>query len=298
MDTQIPDANLGIVTHDIGAFDSAMLICGGAYSNLEALSALLDAAEEHGIDRNHIVHTGDAVAYCADPAETAQLLRDSGAHAIQGNVEESLAASLPDCGCGFDEGSACDKLAAEWFSFADVRVGEDLRRWMAGLPHQLIFEMAGRRVRVVHGAVSSINRFMFESLDVSDFEAEMALGGADMVVAGHSGIPFTRRMGERTWHNSGPLGLPANDGTPRGWYSILTPQEHGGIAIRHLPLAYNHQRAHEKMLNAGVCQDYARTLVSGIWPSMDVLPERERGTAGVPLKFDAEILREAAGVPV
>lgn len=293
MDSRTPNVNLPIQTRDLGRFDSPLLICGGAYSNLEALNALLDAARELGIPPERIIHSGDAVAYCADPENTAQLLRDSGAHAIQGNVEESLAASLPDCGCGFDEGSTCDNLAAEWFAFADARVGDELRRWMADLPHQLIFEMAGKKVRVVHGSVSSINRFMFESLPEGDFETELMLADADMIVAGHSGIPFTRLLGNRIWHNSGSLGLPANDGTPRSWYSVLVP-DGDSIAIRHEALDYDHQRAAEKMIAAGVCREYAEALMSGAWPSMDILPERERQAAGKPLQFTGDALQPAA----
>ena len=76
---------------------------------------------------------------------------------LQGNVEESLWEAMPDCGCGFDEGSDCEKLSAEWFAFADAAVDADLRRWMGALPLQLTFTMAGRRLRVIHGAVNEIN---------------------------------------------------------------------------------------------------------------------------------------------
>lgn len=269
-------------TLDIGRFDAPVLVCGGAYSNLEALTALFEAARALAIPPERIIHTGDAVAYCANPAETADLLRASRAHAIQGNVEESLAASLPDCGCGFAEGSKCDALAAEWFAYADARVDTALRRWMAGLPMQLSFEMGDARVRVVHGSVTKLNRYMFASQPDADFAPEFAMSDVDMIVAGHSGIPFTRRVGMRIWHNSGPLGLPANDGTPRAWFSVLTPEE-TGIRIQLHALDYDHVRAREKMMRAGICREYADALKSGVWPSLDVLPQAERRATGMPI---------------
>lgn len=278
---------------DIGRFEASVLVCGGAYSNLEALRALFDAARGLGIPASRIIHTGDVVAYCADPVETAELLRTSGAHAIQGNVEESLAARLPDCGCGFAEGSTCDQLADEWFSFADARVGKDLRQWMAGLPMQLSFEMAGARVRVVHGSVTLLNRYMFASQPDTDFEPEFAAAGADMIVAGHSGIPFTRRVGARMWHNSGPLGMPANDGTPRAWFSVLTPED-GGVRIEQHALDYDHARAREKMMQAGICREYAEALETGLWPSLDVLPETERNATGIPLDPGEPVFQESS----
>src|SRR5262249_6191085 len=45
------------------------------------------------------------------PEETVSVLRDWGCHVIAGNCEEQLAAGGADCGCGFPEGSACDRLS-------------------------------------------------------------------------------------------------------------------------------------------------------------------------------------------
>jgi len=282
MDVLNSEKQLRSRTKDLGRFEAPILVCGGAYSNLEALEALIAAAGKLGISANHIIHTGDVIAYCADPAATATLLRESGAHAIQGNVEESLAASLPDCGCGFNENSLCDKLAAEWFSYADAHTGDELRRWLGSLPNHLTFEMSGLRVRVVHGSVQEVNRFLFASQPDSDFDAEFALGDSDMIVCGHSGIPFTRQIGTGVWHNSGSLGLPANDGTSRAWFSLLTPQENG-IRIDHHPLQYDHALTAKKMIKAGVCTEYAETLIKGIWPSLDILPATEKQATGKPL---------------
>ena len=37
----------------------------------------------------------------------------------------------------------------------------------------------------------------------------------DGVIGGHCGLPFTKVVGDRLWHNPGAIGMPANDGTPR-----------------------------------------------------------------------------------
>ena len=160
---------------------------------------------------------------------------------------------------------------------------------MSRLPHQLSFEMAGVRARVVHGGAARINRFMFASHPQRAFEAEFAAADAGMILAGHSGLPFTRRVGARVWHNSGPLGLPANDATPRVWFSVLTPEKEG-LRIEHHALDYDYERAREKMLKAGLCRDYADTLRTGLWPSLDVLPKPERKQTGARLDLRAPVL--------
>ncbi len=291
MDISSTDNRYGSKVHDLGRFSAPVLICGGAYSNLEALEALFEAADSLAIPCERIIHTGDVVAYCADPAVTAELLRERQVHAIQGNVEESLSASLPDCGCGFSEGTLCDKLSDEWFTFADARIGDDIRHWMGHLPQHLVFEIAGLRARVVHGSVREINRFLFASQPDPDFEAEFSsvATDCDMIISGHSGIPFTRRVGKKVWHNSGSLGLPANDGTPRVWFSLLTPDKEG-LRIEHHALDYDHETSRSKMIEAGVCREYAQALGTGIWPSLDVLGESEKNQTGTPLDLGEPVI--------
>lgn len=272
---------------DLGEIDAPLLICGGAYSNLEALTALFDAAEKLHIPPERIIHTGDVVAYCADPVASSELLRSSGAPAILGNVEESLFSEAEDCGCGFEEGTACDTLSAQWYTYANRRIAPELRAWMRSLPHHITFMCGERRVRVVHGCVTSINTFFFESLETQTYEAEFQLADADIIIAGHTGLPFTRHFsGGRVWHNSGALGLPANDGTPRVWYSVATPSTRTGLSFAHMSLDYDYGSASRKMRDADLPSVYADALESGLWPNVDWLPETEQRNSDVPIGFE------------
>src|SRR5215472_17459948 len=97
--------------------------------------------------------------------------------------------------------------------------------------------------------------------------------------------PLGRRpltMCGRLWHNAGAVGLPANDGTPRGWFSLITPID-GGLQIEHRALTYDHATSAESMLRHGLRPEYRITLSTGIWPSCDVLPYTEIRDRGVPL---------------
>src|SRR6202008_961975 len=96
---------------------------------------------------------------------------------------------------------------------------------------------------------------------------------------GHCGIPFTEIVDGRLWHNAGAIGMPANDGTPRSWFSILAP-EGDGIAVEHHALAYDHGAAAGKIRRAGLPEGYAAALETGLWPSLDVLPRAERAERG------------------
>ena len=124
---------------ELGIRDSSLLLFGGPYSNLQATQALFDQVRLRGIAADHVICTGDVVAYCAAPVETVARVRASGCTVVAGNCELQLAAGAMDCGCGFDEGSACDLLSAGWFAHATARVGQAERQWMAGLPEIAVF---------------------------------------------------------------------------------------------------------------------------------------------------------------
>jgi len=260
--------------------DGPLLVFGGPYSNLQATRAVLDEAARRGIPPGRVICTGDVVAYGADAAACCDLIMASGIWLIAGNCEENLAEGALDCGCGFEEGTACDLLSRAWYAHADRQVAAAHRAWMAGLPQRLMVILPdGRRLAVLHGGASDISRFIFASTPPAELAAEIAATGCDGVIAGHCGIPFVRQVGPGVWINAGAIGMPADDGTPRIWFAVLTPGE-AGLSVEILPLEYDHAAAAAAMRAAGLPEGYAAALGSGIWPSCDVLPPAERARRG------------------
>jgi predicted phosphodiesterase len=268
----------------LGNMTGPVLVFGGPYSNLQATQAIKAVAERLEIPPERCICTGDIVAYCAQPKETVALIRDWGIHCLMGNCEESFANNAEDCGCGFEEGTHCDLLSAQWFQFANQALTSDQRHWFASLPRQITFTLEQTKARVIHGSVSSINQFIFASTEEAIFQQEVTLSEADLIIGGHSGIPFTKHIDKTVWHNTGALGMPANDGTPRTWFSIIDSDE-GELRIRTEALDYDYLQAYQAMVNAGMDNGYAQGLTSGLWPSMDVLPEREQEKQGTALNF-------------
>lgn len=269
-------------THSIRA-DGPLMVIGGPYSNLEATQAILREAARREIPPDRIICTGDVVAYGGDPAATVELIRNADCHVVMGNCEESLAAGAADCGCGFPAGSACERLSAAWFSYAMAELGNDALAWMAGLPLRIDVEIGDCRLAVVHGGVDRINQFIFASTAAAIKKEELSKAKCDGVISGHCGLPFTQMIDGCLWHNAGVVGMPANDGTPRVWYSIIT-LERNGIAIEHRTLAYDYATAAAKMRRAGLPEEYASALESGLWPNCDVLPLKEVRERGVSLE--------------
>lgn len=259
-----------------------VLVFGGPYSNFEATAAVLAEARRLHVPSDHIVCTGDLVAYCGSPCETIDVVRDSAIRVVMGNCDAQIADGAVDCGCGFTDGSQCDRLSAAWFAYAAARIDSARAAWLGTLPKHVEIRIGGTRLLVVHGSVSRINRFVFATTPTGTKRDELALTDADGIIGGHCGLPFTEIIDGRLWHNAGVVGMPANDGTPRVWYSLLraTPR---GIDIEHHALTYDHAAAQAQMRAAVLPAEYHDALASGRWPNCDVLPETETSAQGAAL---------------
>lgn len=268
---------------DLGEITETLLVFGGPYSNVQATQAMLDIAKARDIPAEHVICTGDVVAYCANPLETIAAIRHSGIHVVMGNCEESLGFRLDDCGCGFEEGTDCDVLSRQWYSYTDTLLGNDDRNWLRTRPRRIVAQLGERSVAFIHGSAEDISGWVFASTDASGKMADLDALGCDAVVGGHCGLPFVQELPDgRLWLNAGVVGMPANDGTPRGWFATLEPTGKD-IAISIEPLEFDEHAAAQAMRDAKLADAYAVSLETGLWPNMDVLPASERSRQGVHL---------------
>lgn len=257
---------------DLGTLNGPVLLFGGPYSNIQALDALITVAAARGIECGHMICTGDVVAYCGGPVQTVQRMRDLECAVVAGNCEVQLASGAPDCGCGFEEGSACDLLSAGWYGFAASAVHAADKAWMGRLPDVVTFTHQGARYGVLHGGVTDVFRFIWASSDASVFAQEWTaleeqVGPVDHVIAGHCGIPFIATTAKGRWINAGVIGMPPHDGRQQTRFAIL---DGGEVQIHRLD--YDVAGALRDMAEAGLPEGYRRGLQSGYWPSEDVLP--------------------------
>lgn len=267
------------VTKDIGNVEGKLLIFGGVYSNLQALEALKAVSDEQGFAPGNIICTGDIVGYCAQPEESVRLIKDWGIHCIAGNVEIQLRERQDDCGCDFNEDSRCDIFSRNWYAYAQRNVSETSLQWMDTLPDFLTFAHGGRNGIVVHGSYFETSDFIFKSTPaqkkVKNFEATKA----DIILAGHCGLPFADEVEEKLWLNAGVIGMPANDADTRVWYATI--EEDGTYNFHRL--SYNNELTATLMQENNLPQQYAKTILDGVWDNCEILPKKETAVQGQPI---------------
>src|SRR5262249_48704173 len=92
-----------------------------------------------------------------------------------------------------------------------------------------------------------------------------------IIVGGHCGIPFIERRRDKLWVNAGVIGMPANDGTRRGWY-LLARESEEDLQFSLCPFDYDSEQAARLMDELNLPCEYASTLRTGLWCSLDNLP--------------------------
>lgn len=269
---------------DIGQLSGKLLLFGGPYSNLQALQALQDVATAARIPPSNIICTGDIVGYCAQPVACIALTREWGIRCIAGNVEIQLRNGEDNCGCDFREDGRCDLFSRSWYAYAKAAVSGKEIAWMAGLPDAIRFTYSDTRCIVLHGSAFHTAGYIFASTPWAEKEANFEAADADLIIAGHSGLPFCQQRNNRCWINAGVIGMPANDGDTRVWYAVLDTTHDGDWLISLRQLEYDFKAASQKMLDAKLPAPYARTLTTGIWDNCEILPQPETEAQGRPIK--------------
>ena len=260
---------------DIGPIKGPVLVFGGVYSNLQALEALVAIAKQKGTPAENIICTGDVVAYCAQPEECVQTIRAWGIHCIAGNVELQLVNKQDDCGCNFKKGSRCAVFSKNWYAFIQKRLSKESIEWMSDLPEFIRFQYGHQKGFVLHGSYYDTSAFIFKSTDWLTKEKHFLELEVDLILAGHSGIPFVHTNHNFSWINAGVIGMPPNDGVPQGWYFYLND---GKVQFHNFD--YNYKEAISLMKKHQLPTEYSTTLQTGIWDNCDVLPVEETKQQG------------------
>lgn len=271
----------------LGTLHGPLLVFGGVYSNLAALEELMRLATQLRIPTSNILCTGDVVAYCASPEACVQAIRDWGIPCIAGNVALQLASDADDCGCNFEDDTRCDLFSRNWYPYAKRQLSQASLNWLSQLPLFLHFTYVGKRCCVLHGSYEKTAEFIFKSTPWTRKAEQLAAASADVVLAGHCGLPFHDVHKGQHWINAGVIGMPANDGSPQVWYALL--QDEGQqLQYQHCAYTYDHERSARDMETNDLPRAYAHTLRTGIWDNCDILPSIETQQQGQPLQFSAQ----------
>lgn len=169
----------------------AVLSC--IHGNMAALEAVWDDIRRRKVDR--VVCLGDLVGYGPWPREVIRFIQRHNVETVRGCWDEGIGLDRADCGCKFvsEEDREWGHEVFDWTKRALKRADIE---FLANLTFAR-GEKLGKagRVAFVHGSPRSSSEYLMESThDLLLFE-RVAGAGADVLVCGHTHVPFVREIG-------------------------------------------------------------------------------------------------------
>ena len=227
------------------------------HGNFPALEAALTRIAELGVES--VYCGGDLVGYGPWPNEVCDLLQDRGIPTIYGNYDYAIGRDDEDCMCAYPtkHDRELGQLSVDWTLEHTSQASKD---FMRELPFDLRFELAGRRVRLVHGSPRKVNEYLFEDKPAKTFERIAGGADCDVLVFGHTHMPWIHTYVGVLFVNCGSVGKP-KDGDPRGAFAVL--EDSGdGVTARIERFEYDAEYAAGRVAESGLPGEYAEQLLA------------------------------------
>lgn len=186
------------------------------HGNARALKAVLNELRDRNIRRIYIL--GDLCFRGPEPKNTLETIRSIPAKVLKGNADEWLVR-------GIQKGEAPEHLLPlmkqerEWTL---ERLTSDDIRYLNNLPESFYEKLNDHvTMHAFHATPHSLFDIVPSSATDAQLEQLAENSDANIIVYGHIHTPFIRTINNRTFINTGSVGLPF-DGDPRPSYVLLT----------------------------------------------------------------------------
>ena len=227
------------------------------HSNKHALDAILADIRQQQPD--YIVCVGDLVGYGAFPNEVIDSVRAAGIPTIAGNYDDGVGFDRDECGCAYvdpDDAERGDR-SLRWTQRV---VTAENKAWLRSLPRELRLEVAGKRILCAHGSPRRINEYLYEDRPERSLARMFADLAADVVLIGHTHLPYHRRVGPVHLINVGSAGKP-KDGDPRAAYALVIID--GDVTAEFRRVSYDVEGAARAIEATDLPREFAAQLRTG-----------------------------------
>ena len=237
-------------------------IFSDVHANLAAMEAVAAHIAAGGYDGVYCL--GDLGGYASQPNEVQEIIKAMGCPVVLGNYDEGVGFEREDCGCHYIKPF---EIALSQISFGWTRAhtSEANKEWLRALPREVRFEAGGQRILLCHGSPRSTTEYLFETRS-EGFLKQFTPGGrddahADVIVFGHTHVPYHRTVDGVHFINTGSVGRP-KDGNRQAGYCALTIEDAQATAEQ-IRLPYDVEATCEQIARAGLPAYFADYLRGG-----------------------------------
>jgi len=244
-----------------------LYVAGGLYGNRFALDTILELCEKEQSPVT-LVFNGDFNWFNTDPDGFVAINHLVSQHrAIRGNVETELArdGESADCGCDYPEWVESAVVERSNQIFARLKTVArrlpDVQQRLRALPMNLVADIGGVRIGIVHGDAVSLAGWSFSQEALCENNSAIldwfAAANVTLFACTHTCLPVLQGIGTGMIANNGAAGMPnfrdsrfgllTRISIFRGEGSVLNARL-GRLYVDLLPIRYDHERWLEEFL--------------------------------------------------
>ncbi len=198
-------------------------VLGDIHGNIEALRVAYEAAVAANADK--VFHLGDLGGYAPFVDEVVDFLIEHKIEGVQGNYDDAVAHDREHCGCKY-ENQLQAEMADISFAWTKKHSSERSKEYMKNLPFELSFSCGSRKVVIFHATPPKNNLYWFEERPDKFFMEMAEKIEADIMIYGHTHIPYRKDIGGKVFINAGSVGKP-KDGDTRTCTAIIDITDKG-----------------------------------------------------------------------
>lgn len=212
------------------------------------------------------------MGYAPWPNETVALIRGHGIAGIAGNYDSTVGLDYKHCGCKYEDPKQ-EAQSHESFAWTKRAATAETKTYLASLPFRLDLKplgghVGGPTVVLVHGT-PTLNTLYWTEDRPDSFCAKMAgiagVTAGDVIAFGHTHKPWSRRVDDVLFVNTGSVGRP-KDGDPRAGYAVVDVTE-AGASCEFVRVDYDVDEAVRGILASDLPHDFASYLATGGKPA-------------------------------
>ena len=227
------------------------------HANIRALDRVLEAIDRENPDK--VICLGDLVGYGANPNEVIDRLRERKIPTIMGNYDDGVGYDRQDCGCAYTT-KEDRELGDRSLAWSKAAVIPENKNYLRKLLPEIRENVEGWEVLLVHGSPRKINEYLFVDRPEERVAPMLKKTGADIVICGHTHLPYHKNIEGIHLINTGSVGKPKS-GSPEADFVIINFAEELEVSFR--KVKYDWEAAADDIIKAGLPEKFAQQVRTG-----------------------------------
>lgn len=229
------------------------------HGNLPALRAAVADARKRGVER--IFCAGDLVGYGPFPDQVCRFHADEKITTISGNYDAKVLSMLDDAGEPEKKMKPGKLRILQWTC---SHISQPSRLFLAALPSVHREVLSGHtELLMVHGSPLSWDDVIYPSITRNALRGKLAGEHPQLLVCGHTHIPFIKKVAGVTLINCGSTGQPV-DGDPNPSYALVRIEKTGRLLSRIIRFSYPQEELIRAIKASSLPSDLADNFQTGV----------------------------------